>query len=62
MKPCCVDTANSIMEHTRGEKWRKHKKKMIKQFGKVLNLTEMKDLAEKDGVTLYDKMKELGAI
>lgn len=60
MKKCCKETVKKLISAANSKEWQEITKKLITKYGKVLNLVEAKQAAEKEGKTLSVFLKELG--
>lgn len=60
MKKCCEETTQYLTRLFEMDEWKQSKANMMKKYGKILSLPEMKAISLKEGKTLRDVMVELG--
>lgn len=60
MKKCCEETTRYLTKLFNLREWQDAKEDMIKKYGKVLSVMDIKRMAEKEGVTFREMQKKLG--
>jgi len=60
MKKCCEETTRYLTRIFNLKEWQDAKENMIRKYGKVLSIIEIKELAKKEGVTFREMQAKLG--
>lgn len=54
-----LKSAQDILEHLKSRKWKDEKAYMLKNYGKILSIVEIKEMSLKRGITFREMYEEV---
>lgn len=54
-----LKSAQQIIDHLKSPEWKREKERTLAQYGRLLSLPELRDIAHAEGKTLAQKVNEL---